>query len=207
MRAALDAYRKLLAEVDAWFRSVQAKHGARMKCGSGCSDCCHGAFDIGPHDVALVRAAFAKLPAAEQGLCREAARRHVAILGIPPPYELEGLPEAEIDRLAEKLGPAPCPLLDPQGRCRIYADRPSTCRFMGLPLIDAEEGVVHAEWCEKNFEGVDALRLPGMPFGYHSWEEDVAAVPLKSSPGYTFIACAILPVPGEGPIPRPEATR
>lgn len=192
MTPQLEAYRKLLEEIDAWFRSVQARHGARMKCGSGCSDCCHGAFDIGPHDIALVRAAFAALPEAEREASLDAARRHVEVLGLNPPYELDEWPEEEIDRLAEKLGPVPCPLLDPNGRCRIYADRPSTCRFMGLPLIDAEEGVVHAEWCEKNFEGVDALRLPGMSFGYHSWEADVSAVPNKSTPSYTFIACAIL---------------
>ena len=111
------------------------------------------------------------------------------------PYELEGLPEEEIDALSEKLGPVPCPLLDAAGRCRIYEDRPSTCRFMGLPLVDADEGVVHPEWCEKNFHGVDALALPGVPFGYRSWEDDVDAIPASTKPRYTFIACAILSEP------------
>ncbi|KAF0240374.1 MAG: hypothetical protein FD180_4961 [Planctomycetota bacterium] len=191
----LDDYRKLLSEVDVWFRSVQAKHGRHMKCGSGCSDCCHGVFDIGPHDIELVRAAYRRLPEAERAVVREAALRQVDALGLKPPYELDGLPEAEVDGLTERLGPVPCPLLDAEGRCRIYADRPSTCRFMGLPLVDAEDGVVHGEWCEKNFEGVDPLRLSGMPFGYHSWEEDVGAIPCSATPRYTFIACAILSEP------------
>ena len=192
---ALDAYRKLLSEVDAWFRSVQARHGRHMKCGSGCSDCCHGAFDIGPHDVELVRAAYRGLPASERAVVRELARKQVEVLGLKPPYELDGMPETAIDALTERLGPVPCPLLDPGGKCRIYLDRPSTCRFMGLPLVDAEEGVVHGEWCEKNFEAAYPLELPGVPFGYHSWEEDVSAVPNSSTPRYTFIACAILAEP------------
>jgi Fe-S-cluster containining protein len=191
----LDAYRKLLSEVDTWFRSVQARHGQHMKCGSGCSDCCHGVFDMGPHDVELVRAAYRNLPAPERAIARAAAQRQVDALGLRPPYELDGMPEAQVDALAERLGPVACPLLGPEGRCRIYVDRPSTCRFMGLPLVDAGEGVVHPEWCEKNFNGVDALKLPGMPFGYHSWEEDVSEVPHSSSPRYTFIACAILSEP------------
>ncbi|MCE9584894.1 MAG: YkgJ family cysteine cluster protein [Planctomycetes bacterium] len=191
----LDAYRKLLAEVDTWFRSVQSRHGAHMKCGSGCSDCCHGAFDIGPHDVALVRAAFQELPSEIRAAVRETALAQVEKLGLKPPYEMDGMLEAEIDGLTEKLGPVPCPLLDPEGHCRIYNDRPSTCRFMGLPLIDAEEGIVHGEWCERNFDGVNPLQLPGIPFGYRSWEDDVEAAPVKSTPRYTFIACAILSDP------------
>lgn len=201
----LDAYRRLLAEVDAWFRSVQARHGARMQCGSGCADCCHGAFDIGPHDVELVQAAFRALPADERGAVLAAARAQAEAIGLPPPFELEDLPEEEIDRLAGRAGPAPCAFLDPAGCCRIYADRPSTCRFMGLPLVDPEDGAVHPEWCEKNFRGEDALALPGVLFGYSSWEEDVSAVPHFASPRYTFIACAILAAaekdagPGSGP--------
>lgn len=186
------SYRALLAEIDAWFRSVQARHGRQMKCGSGCSDCCHGVFDIGPHDVELVREAYRALPPETRALVRAEAQRQVDALGLKPPYELEGMAEDEIDALAEKLGPVACPLLDPDGRCRIYADRPSTCRFMGLPLVDAEEGVVHAEWCFRNFEGADALKLPGLAFGYHSWEEDVDELPVSVSPRRTFIACAIL---------------
>jgi Fe-S-cluster containining protein len=192
MPAPLDRYRKLLAEIDAWFRSVQARHGPRMKCGSGCCDCCHGAFDIGPQDVALVRAAWRALPPEARDAAREAARRQVDALGLEPPYELEGLPEEQIDALAAKLGPAPCPLLDPSGRCRIYADRPSTCRFMGLPLVDADGTVLHPEWCFRNFEHQDPAALPEMKFGYSSWDDDVEAVPVSSTPRYTFLACAIL---------------
>ncbi|MBI2922591.1 MAG: YkgJ family cysteine cluster protein [Planctomycetes bacterium] len=186
------SYRDLLAEIDAWFRSVQERHGGWMKCGSGCSDCCHGVFDLGPHDVAIVRDAYRALPAEARAIVRAEARRQTDALGLEPPYELEGMSEAAIDALAEKLGPVACPLLDPGGRCRIYAERPSTCRFMGLPLVDAEDGVVHAEWCFRNFEGTDALKLPGLAFGYHSWEEDVDALPPPPGPRSTFIACAIL---------------
>jgi Fe-S-cluster containining protein len=190
--AGADAYRALLAEIDAWFRSVQAKHGRHMKCGSGCFDCCHGAFDIGAHDAALVRAAWRALPADGKAASLDAARVHVAALGLEPPYELGDLPESEIDALAARLGPVPCPLLDGSGRCRIYGSRPSTCRFMGLPLVDPDHGAVHTEWCFRNFESVDPLSLPGVRFGYHSWDADVDALPPPPPPRYTFIACAIL---------------
>jgi len=188
----LTAYRKLLSEVDAWFASVRRRHGAMMKCGSGCSDCCHGIFDIGPHDVALVRAAYRALPAGTRTAVRASAQRIVDALGLRPPYEVAHLAEAEVDRLSDIPGPVPCPFLDPAGACRIYDDRPSTCRFMGLPLVDPVEGAVHAEWCGKNFKGTDPLGLPGMAFGYATWEADVDALPVSSSPCYTFIPCAIL---------------
>lgn len=185
-------YLTLLAEIDAWFRSVQAKHGRHMKCGSGCFDCCHGAFDIAAHDAALVRSAWRALAPEARAASLEIARRHVAIVGLNPPYELADLTEDAIDALAGKLGPVPCPLLDDVGRCRIYDSRPSTCRFMGLPLVDAEHGVVHPEWCFRNFENADPLTLPGLPFGYHSWDADVDALPAPQGPRNTFIACAIL---------------
>ncbi|NUN49336.1 MAG: YkgJ family cysteine cluster protein [Candidatus Brocadiae bacterium] len=201
MDRTLSRYRALLDEIDVWFRSVQARHGAEMKCGSGCFDCCHGAFDVGPLDAALVREAVRALPDAVRAEVEATARRHVEVLGLTPPYAVDPLDEEGVDALAAKLGPVPCPLLDSGGRCRIYADRPSTCRFMGLPLVDADGTVVHPEWCGKNFTSVDPRPLPGMPFGYSSWEEDVEALTLSSSPRYTFLACAILSASDSSPSP------
>jgi Fe-S-cluster containining protein len=40
----------------------------------------------------------------------------------------------ELDHLVTCFGDLPCPALDEQGSCLIYAHRPVTCRMMGLPI-------------------------------------------------------------------------
>jgi len=57
-----------------------------------------------------------------------------------------------------------CAMLDEQGACRIYADRPYVCRTQGLPLrwLDAapDSAVVeHRDICELNDLGVALLEL------------------------------------------------
>ena len=51
----------------------------------------------------------------------------------------------ELDRLAEQFADLPCPALDADGSCRVYAFRPLTCRTMGIPV--EEDGVIQGA-CE-----------------------------------------------------------
>jgi Fe-S-cluster containining protein len=42
-------------------------------------------------------------------------------------------PDSDIDSLVERYRALPCPALNPDGSCGLYAFRPLTCRSMGIP--------------------------------------------------------------------------
>lgn len=60
------------------------------------------------------------------------------------PY-LDEWQESELDDLVTQFSGLPCPALDSDGRCLVYASRPITCRMMGLPVVS--NGLVHGA-CE-----------------------------------------------------------
>src|SRR5207249_2417488 len=62
--------------------------------------------------------------------------------GLRPPFAVETLGEERFDALCEALADEACPLLDDEGRCRIYEDRPLVCRLMGLPMKSAGGRVI-----------------------------------------------------------------
>jgi uncharacterized protein len=67
----------------------------------------------------------------------------------------EGVPHAE----------GGCALLDGEGRCRAYEDRPYVCRTQGLPLrwLDHDEDgapVEARDVCPLNLEGIELAELP-----------------------------------------------
>jgi Fe-S-cluster containining protein len=110
-----------------------------IPCGSGCSACCHGPFDVSVADVALLRDGLAKLdaPARADVLARARALLARAVEVEPawrPPHAVEAIGEERFDAVCDALAGAPCPLLDDAGRCRVYEDRPLVCRLIGLPM-------------------------------------------------------------------------
>jgi Fe-S-cluster containining protein len=133
-------YRDLLAQLDSWFTEAVARNPGVVPCRSGCSACCHGPFDISIADALLIREAFFRLPETEQVVVRERAAALVArMVAMRPGWKLEegleGITEESFDVICETLASEPCPLLDQEGHCRIYADRPMICRMMGLGVI------------------------------------------------------------------------
>lgn len=158
-------YRALLRGVDRWFGRCLDRFRDQLRCGRGCIQCCLGLFDVGALDATLLRAGLAGLPARERAAI-EARARHLAdrLLAVTPGARasgrLDALPEAEVDRAFEALGPVPCPLLGPQGACLAYDHRPAVCRLQGVPLIDPVDGAVHPEHCRLNFPSLDPLAPP-----------------------------------------------
>ncbi|WP_437637275.1 YkgJ family cysteine cluster protein [Sorangium sp. So ce854] len=123
--------RELFAKVDVFFARASARHGARMACHTGCSDCCRRRFSVTSIEADALREAVAALPEADRSAL--AAR---ALAG----------------------DPGVCPALDGEGRCAVYTARPLICRTHGLPIRFAPPGgralpVVDA--CPKNFVGED----------------------------------------------------
>jgi Fe-S-cluster containining protein len=113
--------------VDRSVAAIRARLPTDWPCRRGCCACCHHRFTIGRAEWHHVRAAIKRLPNAAR---REVTRRARAYLAEPPAAR------------------PPCPLLDEQGACRIYADRPLVCRAFGYSILDTPGGGRLALACE-----------------------------------------------------------
>lgn len=169
MKTILDAYGKLLAEVDGWFHHCLELYPDDIACASGCSSCCRGLFDITLLDAWYLQRGFAQLPESQQAVLRLAAeQRLVPLTAINPafvsPWLLNGLPEEEWDDLMPEDDEVPCVLLSEDGRCLLYEYRPMTCRLNGIPLLDLSGEEFFDEWCTLNFVSGDPRQLPEIRF-------------------------------------------
>lgn len=175
----LKAYGRLLQEVDEWFARCMERFPDRISCGQKCSGCCRGLFDITLLDAAYLKLGFDKLEEGVRTRVLEKVERQIQVMReswpeFSPPYILNLRPEDEWEILMPDEDETPCPLLDEEGRCLVYACRPMTCRLHGLPLIDDSGELFHDEWCTLNFEGCDPLPLSAglkWRFNHHFQEE------------------------------------
>ena len=152
-------YRRLLGDVDAWFNRCLEAGDTAFSCCGGCSACCRGLFDITLLDAFLVKNAFNSLtPTTREEVLRKCHPRLAELQqrwpGLRHPYLLNGLPEQEWSEMPED-DETPCPLLDAEGSCLVYASRPLTCRLHGLPNIDCSG---------EDFEGTTCTLHKGSPF-------------------------------------------
>ena len=167
-------YRALLERLDRWFEAARGRHPGVIPCRAGCAACCHGPFDISVADVELLRDAVRRLPAAVREEVTRRARRLVERMeaqepGWEAPHAIAALGEARFDRLAEALAAEPCPLLDDEGWCRIYQDRPLVCRLVGLTMVTPAGRVIeNACPIQDRFPGYAAL--PPEPFDLEDLE-------------------------------------
>lgn len=143
MDPAAQAYRETLERIDRWFAQAAERHPGVIPCRSGCTACCHGPFDISAADTLLLREALADLPTETREQVRAAGlevldRIRAQAPEWQSPFDLAELGEERFDGISESLASVPCPLLDPQGRCRVYESRPLVCRLIGLPMMTAE---------------------------------------------------------------------
>ncbi len=142
-------YRTLLQSLDRWSDGVRRRHPGVVPCRAGCSACCHGPFDISALDSALVLAATRALPREDLADVLAVAQDQVEEMAdLEPhwvaPWDIAALGEDRFDALCDAMGDEPCPLLDREGRCRIYEDRPLVCRVMGLPMATAHDTLDNA---------------------------------------------------------------
>ena len=136
----LNAYRRLLNEVDSWFLSCLQAGGSTLACRAGCSACCRAVFDITLLDAWLLKDAFSALAADTRTQVLSRCRPRLTELrrrwpGLKAPYLLNAFPEEEWTSMPEE-DQTPCPLLDAKGCCLVYSSRPLICRLHGLPNID-----------------------------------------------------------------------
>jgi Fe-S-cluster containining protein len=126
-------YEFLVDKADAAFREIQGSHSSCVKCQPHCSDCCHAVFGLFLIEASYLKKQFDKLPPEEK---KDALLRM---------NETErGLKRLESKMRAHGDDPSlqayilateriPCPLLNQEKECILYAHRPITCRVYGVP--------------------------------------------------------------------------
>ncbi len=146
-----------------WTAAADRTLPGDLACRPGCFGCCIGLFEISLPEAALVRAGVERLPEAERA---DVLARSVRILeeSLPafPGDPRRGVldperTEEEDDRYFEVVADRACPMLEmPSGRCRIYEERPVTCRTYGVAWTrDGER--IHPP-CDLNLVGATVER-------------------------------------------------
>ena len=121
-----------------WFERARAALLDDLPCQKGCTRCCVGLFPVTRLDQAELQRGLHSLAPHERDAIQTAAARQAELITISAPelaYDrfIDHLPDRAIDRLVQEFGDLPCPVLQPDGSCGLYAFRPLTCRSMGIP--------------------------------------------------------------------------
>ncbi len=144
----------------AWDKAAARTVPGEIACRAGCFGCCVGLFDISLPEAALVRAGVARLSGkVREDVVRRAREIVEETAAVFPGDAHAGLldpdrSEEEDDDYFAVVADRACPMLElPLGRCRIYEDRPITCRTYGFAW--SRDGAVFHPPC--------GLNLPGAP--------------------------------------------
>jgi uncharacterized protein len=111
----VDEYRAVVDKVSAFADAAVIRRRADITCRSGCDSCCHVWLSVSQVESEQLRTGLAALPAEK--------RAALAARGL-----------REMQRETERAGPARCAMLEADGRCAVYAQRPLVCRTQGLAL-------------------------------------------------------------------------
>ncbi|MFO0706750.1 MAG: YkgJ family cysteine cluster protein [Nitrospira sp.] len=126
-----------------WFDRASASLLGQLPCKAGCCRCCIGPFPITLFDYRQLRDALSQLPREQRlAIHQQAVRQVGAMEALFPQLQaspfLDTWPDRLIDRLVDTFHDLPCPALDREGRCLVYASRPLVCRSMGIPIEQAD---------------------------------------------------------------------
>lgn len=147
----------------AWAGSAGLTAEGELACRAGCFGCCVGLFEISLPEAALVRAGVDRLSPVDREEVVRRSRRIAeetasaypgdAVAGLLDPDRSEEADDAYFEVVADRA----CPMLElPSGRCRIYEERPVTCRTYGFAW--AKDGAVIHPPCGLNLPGASAER-------------------------------------------------
>jgi uncharacterized protein len=147
-------YRALVAKVDGFTDTIEARRRSDFACSAGCAACCHAWLSVSLVEADTLRAALAELDPEQRAAIRARGEREQA-------REQAG---EQVPR---------CALLDDAGRCGAYAARPLVCRTQGHALrypagfIPLEQVALSRSngdvtWCPLNYtasgpDGADVL--------------------------------------------------
>ena len=146
-----EKYEGLVAQVDKIFTALEGTHKDCVRCEIYCCDCCYAVFDLTLIESAYINYHFNKsLTRMERRrLLRGAERADRKFYQIKHKlqkmYVDQRMPAEEVLlHLARER--VPCPLLNDEKLCDLYARRPITCRAYGIPTSIG--GTPHI--CEKS---------------------------------------------------------
>jgi len=136
-------YDDLRAKVDVTGAEIAARRRPDLQCKLGCTLCCHVQLQLTPVESDSVRLALAVLSREARERVRARAQALRSGQGPPP-------------------GDAPCAMLEEDGACAIYSDRPIACRLAGHALLYPPRRLLPAAvrakarngeitWCELNY--------------------------------------------------------
>ena len=139
------AVARLFQRADQWFQQGRAAVHDQLPCRQGCSHCCHGTFAVTVLDHMHIQRGMALLPPVTREEIATRARAQTSSMETAFPRltrsgYIDDWADEELDHLVTRFSYLPCPALDQNGSCLIYAHRPMTCRMMGLPV--EREGLV-----------------------------------------------------------------
>ena len=192
---------ELVQIMDAALAEAARRAGPWLACRPGCTQCCFGAFAIGPLDALRLRTGMDTLCASQPALAADIERRAagwIAAHGPEFPGDLKtgmlGDADSERARFEEFANDAACPALNPAtGLCDVYAWRPMTCRVFGPPIrMDASMGDGRAlGHCELCFEGASESEVASceMPLPHALEAKLLDEIP---DVGETLVAFALL---------------
>ena len=132
-----ERYEAIVAEVNAVFEKFETEMPDLVKCGKGCSDCCHALFDITLAEAIYINKRFNErfsgLERSEILHRADQADRQIHKLKRKV-YKMtqEGRPANEV-LLEVSKARVRCPLLGDDDLCAMYEHRPITCRLYGVP--------------------------------------------------------------------------
>lgn len=133
-----EKYEALVAEVDKAFNKISEQTEDGIKCGKGCSDCCHALFDLTLVEAIYLNRKFNEL---YSGLERSNIM-HAADTADRQIHKIKrrafkasqaGTSASEILKEVS-LARVRCPLLLEEDLCALYDFRPLTCRIYGVPM-------------------------------------------------------------------------
>jgi Fe-S-cluster containining protein len=138
-----ERYEAVVAEVDAVFQKFESDMPELVKCGKGCSDCCHALFDITLAEALYLNhkfnEKFSGIERSEVLQRADQADRQIHKLKRKVfKASQEGRPATEILNEVARAR-VRCPLLGDDDLCSLYESRPITCRLYGVPTSIAGE--------------------------------------------------------------------
>ena len=167
-----EARQRLFRTAEQWFDRGRAALLDAIPCRRGCSRCCIGPFAITILDHHELQHGLAGLPSHQREEIASRASAQIANIEqrfprlAASPY-LDQWTSSDVDALVTAFADVPCPALDEDGSCLVYAHRPLTCRMMGLPT--EMEGLAFGA-CEIQ-TSVPVVRMPA---SLHDDEDRIA---------------------------------
>ena len=128
-----------------WFDRAHAALLNDLPCRRGCSHCCLGLFPITLLDQQELQRGLQSLPEKHRRAIEHTATLQVRMIegSVPQLTQnrfIDHWPDPDIDSIVEYYRALPCPALNSDGSCGLYAFRPLACRSMGIP--SESEGTV-----------------------------------------------------------------